>query len=712
MKKIFAKSLFYLSLVMFASCDFETLFEPEFNEPVKEFFDTYTNTAAIEEHKLSVESYNDVSARMCINSDEECTVQFYMRNPQQYDLQTSVNFKSLEGIDTSLVKISQSDKNTIILTLPQSFLADSDEGHDISPTISMLEPLSGRSFADYSFSLFSNSMPPQLNNPTVMNDNNTTFIIAFDMPSQAELALRHKDLTTITINGKNYPVSISSDGNFKFSDSAFSTEEKTFNTISSKTFTFTDRSVYYYTGDPFANGDKEYTIILSDAAGLTTETLASTKITKLNTPNVLNAAGKAVESTYNSETKEYTPKSLPLLSGKEYSIVKITAPSQDNLGNEVDSAGLTVHYTLYNGTPRAAKLSKSGTFSGSIELNLAVGSWYLETYATKTNYEKSSVTKSYIRVVDSCIYVGQNGSDDDELADGTDGLPYASLAKAIADINKRNDSSVEYTLMIDGNIPGEANTDTILASGLLIEGAGSASTDKIGTFALTSSIPVTFKTVTVADLTAVSGNSITVSDDAAVTKATVKDGATLNIESNAVITEAVLEGSGTLTITGNLTQETAVTITNDSTPLTYVIGTKVITDNAYLATNYSRIKVKQNNDDTVWTVTSEGKLTETAARKITVSIPDIQEEEDINVTRSQSGNNVIFTITTTGLSNYVSTVDGTPQDGEARADGTYVLTLDTSSWVKGTYDVYLEAAKNSGTPSEIKYSYHAQIKIE
>ena len=693
MKKIITKSLIFLSLIMFASCDFETLFEPQFNEPVKEFFDTYTNTAAIEEHKLSVESYNDTSARLCINSDNECTVQFYMRNPRQYDLSTSVKFSSLENIDTSLVQVSQKDKATIELKLPQSFLADSDEGHNISPTISLMEPMSGRSFADYTFSLYSNSIPPQVNNPTIMNDSNTTFIVAFDMPSQAELALRHKDLTTVTINGKSYPLSISEDGSFTFTDSAFSTVEKTYSPLSGKSFTYTDRSVYYTTGDAFVNGDKEYTIILTDSAGLTAETLASTKITKLNSPVVTNVSKKSIESSYNSETKEYTPKSLPLLSGKEYTTVTITAPTTDNVGNSVDASGLEVTYKLFNGTPKAARLSKSGTFSGSIDLNLEVGTWYLEAYATKTSYEKSSLTKCYIRVVDSCIFIGENGSDDDEEADGTEDLPYASISKAIADINKRNESGVEYTLMIDGNIAGEVNTDTILAAGLLIEGATSNAKDKIGTFALTSSIPVKFTGITLGELTVAGENKITLSEDAVVTSASVKDGASLEIESSALVTEVILEGSGKLTITGNLTQETAATIT----PSEYSSNIPVLTDNEYLSANCGKIKVKPDTDE--WIVSETGIL----KVKRNISITVIEEEADIEIERTENDGIVKFKILTPDC-----TYDSVTLDGENAAEpGLTRVTFNTTDWIKGVYDLFCIVTKDGN-----QYSYHAQIKID
>lgn len=696
--KLFALKITLFIPFLLTACNFETVLEPTFNDPAKEFFKEYTESAAIMQHQILVPTYNDGSLHLCISSMEDGTVTLFMRNPQRYKLDTTVTFSTLDSeIDLSAVTIEQDTNDTLKLTMPVTFLVDADEGKEISPTVHLTEPRSGRNFGDYSFSLFSNTKPPELNNPTVLNDSNTTFVIAFDMPSQAELALRHKDLTSISVNGQSYPVSVDADGNFTFSDSAFSTTQKTLIAIGGKTFTYNDRSVYYTTGEPFVEGDKEYSIILADKAGLSSTSLASTKITKLNSPTITNVAGKSIESKYdtdyNSVTNEYKPKSLPLLSGKTFSTVTITAPTADNLGGAVSADGLEVHYTLYNGTPKVAKLVKTGTFSGSLTLELEVGSWYLETYATKTNYEKSAKAISYIRVLDSCLFIGETGSDEDTEADGTDALPYKTIHKAIADINKRNDDSVEYTLMIQGNVEGEENTDDVIkASGLIITSANSPSSDTLGTFSLTNSIPVTIKAVKVTNLTAKTANNITVSEDAVITTATVQ-GTSLGIESNAQITEVNLVSGGTLKITGNLKQETAATIT----PETYANGAKVVADSEYLAANYEKIKVKQNNTDSVWLVLSDGTLIERVKRNITITV--IQQEEDIEVTQTSSGNEVTFKLTTTGCSTYNWTVDGTAQTGI-----TDTLVLDTTSWTKGTYDIYLEAVKDSKT-----YSYHAQI---
>ena len=46
-------SLILLSTILFAACNFNTIFEPSWDDPVKNFFDEYTNTASIGEFIIS-----------------------------------------------------------------------------------------------------------------------------------------------------------------------------------------------------------------------------------------------------------------------------------------------------------------------------------------------------------------------------------------------------------------------------------------------------------------------------------------------------------------------------------------------------------------------------------------------------------------------------------------------------------------------------------
>ena len=704
------KAFLALSAFFFSACNFENLFEPTYNDGVKDYFKEYTENAAIEEHTLSLESYSDSKGHSCVPSSEgDLVLDYYMRNPQKYILQPSVTFSALEEtIDRSGVEIIQSETDHIVLTVPQSLLVDSDEGKNISPTISLLEPKSGRTFRQYSVDLYCNSKPPRLYNPTVLNDNNSTFAIAFDMPSAAELALRHKDLATISINGSSFPLTIDENGNFNFEDSRFTTSPKSsYTAINSKNFVQTSRSVYFATEEAFSADEKSYTLVLSDSAGLTSQTTASTMITKLNKPVI-----------FDSENKEIADGSSVIYE-KDYekncSEITLVPPSQDHLGNEVEDS--TLHYVIYKGTSSVASLYKTGSTKESLTLQLEVGTWYIEAYAEKTNYENSAPAKADIRVIDTSLYISAGG--DDSIADGSEELPYATFTAAIAEINSRSISTSNYVFYITGNLTGEEELkDPISASSIVIR--GSDSSGGISSLKIETALPLTLKKLslgslalssgspkladcTIENLSVANGAEITLSDGVSVTNA--ETSGSINIEGSAVVTgELKVKDSegGIITITNELTGETAATIT----PETYANGTRILSENELLATNYGKFKVKQKTSDTVWGITSGGLLSEMAKRQIAINV--YTGESDIAVTKSESANTVTFTAES-GFTAFVWKIDDkTPEatgySGITVSEG--ILVIDTSSWSIGIYDIYLTAEKDGET-----YSYHAQIAI-
>lgn len=76
---------------------------------------------------------------------------------------------------------------------------------------------------------------------------------------------------------------------------------------------------------------------------------------------------------------------------------------------------------------------------------------------------------------------------------------------------------------------------------------------------------------------------------------------------------------------------------------------------------------------------------------------------DIEVTPSESGNNVIFTAPPTGYTNFVWTFDGTVQ-----TETSNVLTIDKSTLVKGVYDILLSA---ENTEDNKTYTWALQMPV-
>ena len=94
-----------------------------FENDVADFMEKYTETAAIENHVINVQTYSDSLSQLCLSSTEDVEVSFYMRNPKKFNLIPSVRFAELdETISRTPVKINQFDTNTIVLSLPQEFL--------------------------------------------------------------------------------------------------------------------------------------------------------------------------------------------------------------------------------------------------------------------------------------------------------------------------------------------------------------------------------------------------------------------------------------------------------------------------------------------------------------------------------------------------------------------------------------------------------------
>lgn len=155
-------------------------------EPVAEYFDKYTNTAAIEKHEISCGYEKDAGGTSCISSYGNKTVSFYLRNPRKYNLRTS--FSTLG--DEITVSQSTSDKSVIYVTYPESYLIENDCGGSIGGTISLQEEETLREFESYTFSLKCNTPPPSVKGPMV-NAADSKYIVCFYMPTTELGSQRH-----------------------------------------------------------------------------------------------------------------------------------------------------------------------------------------------------------------------------------------------------------------------------------------------------------------------------------------------------------------------------------------------------------------------------------------------------------------------------------------------------------------------------------------
>ena len=425
-----------------------------FENDVADFMEKYTETAAIENHVINVQTYSDSLSQLCLSSTEDVEVSFYMRNPKKFNLIPSVLFAELdETISRTPVKINQFDTNTIVLSLPQEFLIPSDEGQNITSEIRLYEPMSGRDFDRYYLNLSCNTIPPSVLNPTIMNNAGKSFAIAFDMPSPEEVAVRHKDISAIEINGKSYPVTITTTpdpvlegvmlAQYTIEDSHFSSAENTsYIVIGGKTFDYkAGTSFYYETDDPFTNGDKEYTLVLKDRAGLSNTVKASTSISKLNKPVIKDVNGSVI-------TEERVA-GIPYDEATQTGSITIVPPTQDHHGSPV--SGATVYYTVYEATG-SGKIYTSGSTQSEITLELPQNTYRVEAYASLINYENSSTTTVKFRFVNNLLYVRACTDPAGFAGDGSEAAPFATLAEVVADIAARETRDSKFTIYIEGDL--------------------------------------------------------------------------------------------------------------------------------------------------------------------------------------------------------------------------------------------------------------------
>ncbi len=284
-------------LVLFSACKNHTS-SSSWEEPVHDYFEKYTNTAAIEKQEINAANIKDKNGYTCISSDGDKTLTFYMRNPRQYTLLT--NFS--QAIDNGItIEQDMQDKTIIRVTYPQAFLQAHEGGQQIGGTIYLTESETLRQFDSYSFELKCNTPPPAVTKQCV-NASGGTYWVCFWLPTaQFAAGQIHSDTKIVHIEGitgKSVAISdlaTATDGNpgdLASIDGTFPFAEPT-----SGDYT----AFCYNTQRAFISGENlEWRIYLEDEDGLKSETMAaSTSIS----PVTMTINGEDLLTTNTSESE-------------------------------------------------------------------------------------------------------------------------------------------------------------------------------------------------------------------------------------------------------------------------------------------------------------------------------------------------------------------------------------------------------------------------
>ena len=457
--------LILLSSVIF-SCSF---FSDSLNEPVKDYFKEYTETASVIQYEISTKDIlTDNAGTLCVPSYNDIEIIFYMINPQRFiftagnsmilsfpNLNTdgfSETGKEKMNILLKSITLTQDETDTTILhlTYPSEFLVAAETGLEISPSIQLFHPVSRANFGTFKpLTLKSNSPPPPVYGAVVYKDAQSgTYVVCLNMPSKGLLQGIHRDIKTITIeNGTlgrktSSAVTVNDDGTFSFAENSFSVGEPDSSlSASGAEFSVYGQPATFKTGDKFSNENTEYIISLTDTAGLSSSVSTSVYSIKLNEITVKDKNGRTVSAGIEIQQDE----------GSSYATLTFI-PSQtatdEHTGETKDTSDSQIVYEIYQGTDDTGKVLYNGKNSGGkISLKIPAGTIFLRVYAHKDLFADSQPAEFGINVLKTTLFVSPNGNDLEN--NGSENSPYATISKAIAEFS---DITVQNQINLLGNI--------------------------------------------------------------------------------------------------------------------------------------------------------------------------------------------------------------------------------------------------------------------
>ena len=451
-----------------------------FGVNVSDYFDEYTNTAVAMEHTLDGDYPEDNSGVTCIPSGSDCTVTLTLRNPRKYTLTGSCTYTdaataiiTANGIAAPISFVqNSSDATQFTATISDTFLTAMECGGDISFAVSFTDTGTDRTFDPYTVELHANSAPPEVDGTVVCIDPDTnTYVLCFNMPEKALMASSaiHRDITTLTINGTSYGVTVAQDGSFTLSNTTSLVQSMTVSAnsnASSLSFTAGEQPVYFKTGTSLSADNTTYEVTLTDSAGLASTVETSVYAKQLAAVTAMRKDGTNISSgtsTAASVTQEDDGTGL----------VTITVPSVTTDSQSYDTTGAYVVYKVYTGDTFTT-LYKSGKSSGtSTTLTLPAGKCKVNVYARKTLYADSAPVTFFCNVVQNIVYVSSSGT---VAATGTATEPVDTINAALNRIKINGDPAADnYIYVLSDLIKGTAtgtNFITIDESGFVVTIAG------------------------------------------------------------------------------------------------------------------------------------------------------------------------------------------------------------------------------------------------
>ena len=542
--------------LLFAGCDY-------FNRPLLDYLEEWTNTAHIGKHSLDG-SYPATGGLTNLPSGGDRVITYYVTNPQSYDLGIEVTFDPSLGWDPirtdnhpdfsttsnqGTVEQDPTDKSIIRLTLNKNALASLDgTGSVLNPTISIVEPNSGRNFGSYTVPVRVNTPPPTISSPIILcNTKDNTYVICFNMPDMNTTSSIHQDIVSLTVSGfynKTYTVTAPGNNSDNGLDNGLTEVSNSYKTDYSEVSgggaflgDKNNRFVGIETGVSLtAIPSPECTITLTDSSGLTSAVTASTEAPPLPAVTASSGSGTlepGVPVTFNQETANST--------------ITLTLSSTE---------GVSVSGGSFTGDTATGSSGISLTF-------FKKGTYTVTATAGGITGAKDTTTTFTYTVPYSAVYISENGSNNGQ---GTPINPFATLEKAIETIGG------EGVVYVTGDVI-VASEHSHSSGSLTLRGYGSG-----GTITNSSGrvLNITGGTVTLGGSITLTGTNIGGNGGAVYVA-----GGSFIMEGNSIITgSSAQNGGGVYIAGGTFTMSDTATI-QDNTATTHGGGVHIFSGSTF-----------------------------------------------------------------------------------------------------------------------------------
>ena len=378
--------LFILILALFAfSCE-QT---PTWDDPVREYFEYYTETAAIGNYDILQPYWVDMDGNICLSSDGDKDLTLYARNPKKYTLLSNWTANDPDGAGDVNIVQDADDPMVFHLKFSQTFLLNHERGGDIGGTITQTETVSQRVFEKESFSLDMrcNSRPPEIIDGAVMLCGNI-YYLCLNIP----VTDIHRDLRKIIIDDGNakqtveFDVDASCDIQLPSPCIFSSTGPSNLEALpDGATFSPGAKNNLYYNSGITANPNtvQTFKITLMDEAGLSSSTVISSASKQVKVPALSDGVSNAVLSSSGETTLT--------LNGDFNAQVKITKPAQATNGDLISSA--VINYELKKDNTVVSLIPTDSNGDKILTLE-NTGTYTLKVWATAEGY-LASETKTY-----------------------------------------------------------------------------------------------------------------------------------------------------------------------------------------------------------------------------------------------------------------------------------------------------------------------------